>query len=162
MSESAERIVVVLPLARLDVGERFAVDYWPLHVTVVAPFSTHSSMDEVEETVIHSVRDYCPLRVTVGGEAMFGRRQNIPVNLIRPHEGLFALQSDLQNALQPLMVSPRHPSQEFRPHVTAKRNGRVHEDDRLTLSHVAVVDMAPRSEPRGRVVLASVPLGARS
>lgn len=65
--------------------------------------------------------------------------------------------------MRPLATAPEEPAftgPEFRPHVTTKRHGGVTAGERLTPTQVALVDMAPRSAPGGRSVLATVPLPA--
>ena len=154
------RLVVVIPLEPLRAGTRFAVREWPLHVTVVPPFSTHASVDDVARIVTETASDVPPFEVTAGPSAMFGRRHDIPVTLVEEDARLAALHDALQEALTSLASSgdralePR----EYRPHVTAKGERRATEGEVLKLEQIALVDMAPRSSPGGREVLATIEL----
>jgi 2'-5' RNA ligase len=159
------RVVVVIPLEPLHAGTRFAVREWPLHVTVVPPFSTHATIDDLARAIAETTAGVPTFRVSAGPDALFGRRHDVPVTLVEDHPRLTDLHHALQAALHPLAV----PSSDraflpgpYRPHVTMKGERRASEGDLLTLSQVALVDMAPRSSPGGREVLATVELGPPS
>jgi 2'-5' RNA ligase len=156
------RLVVVLPLSPLTEGDSFAVNEWPLHVTVLPPFLTGATGSEVGDA-IRSVASAQPaLRVVAAHDEMFGRRHDIPVTVMEDNEQLTALHHALRDAVRPFATAPEEPAftgARFRPHVTLKQHGRVHEGDEFTLTQVAVVDMAPRSSA-GRTVLATVDLPA--
>lgn len=155
------RLVIVLPLTPLRTGESFAVHDWPLHITVLAPFTTDAAPDAVSDAIASVVSTQAAIPVVAGADALFGRRHNVPVTLIEEHPALLRLHADLIDAIRPLASTPDEPAftgPEFRPHVTAKHHGRVHAGDRFTLGQVALVDMAPRSAPGGRSVLATFPL----
>ena len=155
------RVVVVIPLEPLHAGTRFAVREWPLHVTVVPPFSTHATIDDLARVIAESTAGVSSFEVRAGRSALFGRRHDVPVTLVDEDARLTGLHEALAAALRPLAV----PSSErtfqtgpYRPHVTVKGERRAAEGDVLRLRQVALVDMAPRSSPGGREVLATVEL----
>ncbi|GGE94293.1 2'-5' RNA ligase family protein [Mycetocola zhadangensis] len=155
------RVVVVLPLTPLAVGDNFLVSAWPLHVTVVPPFATDASISDMAEALAESVGSEADLSVLATGDDLFGRRNNIPVTLIADDERLLALRNRLVAGVRPFARNPddrAFSGAEFRAHVTVKGANRVHEGDVLRLQQVALVDMAPRQSPTGRTVLATVPL----
>lgn len=151
------RLVVVLPLEPLRIGQRFAVHHWPLHVTVLAPFSTHASPDQVADVISQAVDGQKAIRAVAGHDELFGRRHDVPVTVLVPNEPLATLHRTLVDAVRPYAASATEPAfrgSGFRPHVTVKSNARVLAGDRMLLEQLAVVDMSPRSDPRGRSVLA--------
>lgn len=155
------RVVVVIPLEPLRAGTRFTVREWPLHVTVVPPFNTHATVDDLARAIAATTTDLRRFEVRAGHSAMFGRREDIPVTLVEEDARLTDLHERLSVALHPLAA----PSSDrvfqpgpYRPHVTVKGERHAAEGDVLVLSQVAVVDMAPRSSPGGRQVLAIVDL----
>lgn len=155
------RLVVVLPLEPLREGDSFAVKEWPLHITVLPPFSTDATVAEVQEAIATATASQPQLTAIAGGDEMFGRRHDIPVTVIVENARLTRLHNILVDAVRPLAASPDERAftgSGFRAHVTVKGHRRVHEGDELTLSQIALVDMAPRSAPGGRVVLATRPL----
>jgi 2'-5' RNA ligase len=159
------RLVVVLPLVPLRTGESFAVTDWPLHITVLPPFGTHAAPADLVDAIAAGIAAVASppsaITATAGGDELFGRRHNIPVTVIAENEELARLHRALVEAVRPLAASPNEPAftgPEFRPHVTTKRHGRIHLGDELSLTQVALVDMAPRSAPGGRSVLATFSL----
>jgi 2'-5' RNA ligase len=152
------RLVVVLPLEPLQEGESFAVKDWPLHITVLPPFSTEATVAQVADAIATATASQPPLTAIAGSDELFGRHHDIPVTVIVENEGLTRLHHALVDAVQPLAASPDERAftgSGFRPHVTVKGDRRVAEGDQLTLPQVALVDMAPRKAHGGRVVLAT-------
>ncbi|MCP2031240.1 2'-5' RNA ligase [Okibacterium sp. HSC-33S16] len=156
------RVVAVLPLAPLTVGDSFLVSAWPLHITVVPPFATEASVPQLAAALDAAIGDEPEFTVVATGDDLFGRRHNIPVTLIAENRRLIALRARLIRAMRPLASHAddrAFSGPEFRPHVTVKGANRVQEGDELHLRQIALVDMAPRQSPTGRTVLAAIPLG---
>lgn len=155
------RLVVVLPLAPLQQGERFEVAEWPLHITVLPPFLTQAKPEHIT-SVLEGIASACGPIVGVADEdALFGRRHNIPVTVMAPNAALTQLHRALIEALRPFGAEPDEPAftgNSFRAHVTVKGERRIHPGDTVHLTQLALVDMVPRHEG-GRTVLAVFPLG---
>ena len=155
------RLVVVLPLTPLQTGENFTVGSWPLHITVLAPFKTDAAPSAIAQVIAATMAGFPALTVSVGPDALFGRRHDIPVTLIDDNASLTRLHDRLVEALLPLATAPNEPAfsgPEFRAHVTVKQHRRVHAGDELVLAQIALVDMAPRAAASGRTVLATLAL----
>ena len=158
------RLVVVLPLAPLNVGDTFLVRDWPLHVTVLAPFLTDAAPGAIAEALAAAASALPALSVVAGGAERFGRRHDIPVTVLEPNPELTALHDAVVAAVRPFAAAPDEAAftgTEFRAHVTDKHHARVTTGDTLELSQLALVDMAPRADPAGRAVLATIPLRPR-
>lgn len=152
------RLVIVLPVTPLRVGSSFAVSAWPLHITALPPFLTDAPADEIAAAIDAAARTQPPLTVITGADELFGRRHDIPVSLIQPHDELTALHRTLVGTLRPFAAEPDEPAftgPGFRAHITHKPPARVHPGDTLTLSQLALVDMLPRAHTAGRTVLAT-------
>jgi 2'-5' RNA ligase len=157
------RLVVVLPLSPLRDGDSFAVQEWPLHITAVPPFLTDAAPAEIAAAIASAASAQTALTAVAGRDEMFGRRKDVPVTVVAENEALTRLHRTLLDAVRPFAASPDEPAftgLEFRPHITFKKHGRVHEGDEFSLTQIALVDMAPRSAPGGRSVLATLPLPA--
>lgn len=157
------RLVVVLPLSPLRVGDSFPVQDWPLHITVVPPFATEADPAAVAAAIASALAGQPTITAVAGPDALFGRRHDVPVSLVAETQRLTGLHRTLVTALLPFAATPEEPAFTgggFRPHVTIKNQGRVREGDELTLTQVALVDMAARSAASGRTVLATAPLAA--
>ena len=158
------RLVIVLPLSPLHVGDSFAVTEWPLHITVLSPFLTDADPAAIAEAIASIQMPDASVVVRAGHDEMFGRRENIPVTIIDDNEALTRLHDDLITAIRPLAAVPDEPAftgTEFRPHVTLKGHNRVQEDDRIAVTQIALVDMAPRASALGRTVLAVCDISVR-
>jgi 2'-5' RNA ligase len=156
------RLVIVLPLEPLTIGESFPVEAWPLHVTVLAPFATEAVPAVIADALAGLAAGVSSITARAGDDELFGRRHNIPVSLVDDHPGLFDLHDRLVEGIRPFASDPDEPAftgSDFRAHVTMKQDRRVHAGDELHLTQLALVDMAARSLPGGRAVLATFPLG---
>ena len=157
------RLVIVLPLTPLQVGESFAVADWPLHITVLPPFLTHAEPADVAAAIETAAAGQTALAAVVGHDEMFGRRHDVPVSVVEDSPALTELHRALKTAMRQFAATPEEPAFTgvgFRAHVTVKRQGRVHEGDVLSLTQIALVDMAPRAAASGRTVLATLDLAA--
>jgi hypothetical protein len=158
------RFVVVLPLVPLAAGDEFTVADWPLHVTLVEPFQTSLPSAELVRVLNHVQgigSDAATIHAAVGDEAMFGRRRDVPVTLVRDDGQLAKLRGRTLRALADAAVE-LHPRLEFRPHVTRKHHGRLLPGERVVLETVALIDMRPPTGGHHRRVVAAWPLDASS
>jgi len=147
------RFVVVLPLAPIVVGDEFTVAQWPLHVTLVEPFETEVGADDLGAALAPVAGRARPIPIVVGADAMFGPRRDILVSLVHDDEHLAALRAHAMEALVERAVGLGHTRPDYRPHVTAKRHGRAHEGDRLTLDTLVLVRLRPpETSHHGRIV----------
>jgi 2'-5' RNA ligase len=158
------RFVVVLPLVPLAAGDEFTVADGPLHVTRVEPFATELTADAVADAIGPVASSASVVHAAAGDEAMFGRRRDVPVTLVRDDGELEALRMRALEAIRiagvHVEVDPSHA--EFRPHVTRKRRGRLRPGDRVVLETVALIDMRPPEGSHHRRVMAVWRLGGAS
>lgn len=158
------RYVVVVPLVPLAVGDEFTVAHWPLHVTLVEPFSTTRSDTDIAG-VLDGVAGIggpaSAIHAVAGEESLFGRRRDVPVTLVQDGGELGALRSRALEALSAAGVEVRA-RLDFRPHVTRKHHGRVRRGDRIELAGVALIDMHPQTGGHRRRVVAAWRLGEAS
>lgn len=135
-------LVIIAPIEPLAVGDRHAVERFPLHATVVPPFTCLSGRRAVEEAVASVAAITQPVPTAVGASARFGRNRDVPVALIEP-ELLAELHARLVVELESLGWSPVDPDFNgagYRPHVTATREAALAVGAVLILDHLAVVD----------------------
>ena len=149
------RFVVVLPLVPLAAGDEFTVAAWPLHITLVEPFVTEHPTSVIADAVRASIAGAAAVRATAGDEAMFGRRRDVPVTLVRDGGELAALRKHTLDELHRAGVDTGHARADFRPHVTRKHHGRLRAGDRVALDTVALIDMRPPEGSHHRRVVAA-------
>jgi hypothetical protein len=156
------RFVVVCSLRPLHTGERFATAAWPLHMTIVPTFFTPSSDSDVAAALAPVATRLSPLSTTGIGLERFGAKATVDVTELARTPALAAAHDALVDALEPLGLefeTPDHTRAGYRPHVSAKRYGRIEVGQTVRLDEIALVDMRP-GQPEGmRAVLAVAPLG---
>ena len=157
------RFVVVLPLVPLNAGDEFTVADWPLHVTLVEPFQAELAASEVAAAIRRVAETAEPVRASAGEPAMFGRRRDVPVTLVRDGGELAGLRTRTLDSLREagIDMARLRARTDFRPHVTRKRHAHLSPGDRVVLDTVALIDMRPAEGAHHRSVVASCRLGAR-
>ncbi len=156
------RFVVVLPLVPLAAGDEFTVADWPLHVTLVEPFLTELNATEVATAVARVAETTAPVHARAGEEAMFGRRRDVPVTLVRDGGELAVLRARTLDALRDVGIDLDRirARNDFRPHVTRKQHGHLAPGSPVALDSLAIVDMRPPEGAHHRSVIRSWRLGA--
>lgn len=154
------RFVVVLPLVPLATGAEFTVAEWPLHVTLVEPFSTELPEPDVAAVIGRIAEQAAAVRASGGDDAAFGRRRDVPVTLVRDAGELAALRSRALDALREAGVDVDHVREEYRPHVSHKQARRIRWGERVELGTIALIDMRPSTGSHHRSVIAAWRLGA--
>jgi hypothetical protein len=140
-------------------GLEFPRDDWPLHITLVKfdvvesvadagapPAPGDPLADRIVALMADPVAAALGCRLTVDGEAGFGRAGSIPVSLIEPSEQLQSLHDALVRIVQQLpgrISTPAYTLAGYRPHVSHHGDKRLRGGDTVTLDRVALVDMAP-------------------
>jgi len=156
------RLVVVLPLLPLRLGDAFSLRDWPLHVTVAPTFVVGTELACVVEVVAHSLSAQPPLQVVAGAEEGFGHSMTIPVSVIEPNTALTAVHLSLVAVLLDLGAvfdDPEFIGLSYRAHVTWTRAEQVGTGDLLQLRQAAIVDMEPEGQARSRRVVWANALG---
>ncbi|MFC9917558.1 2'-5' RNA ligase family protein [Agromyces binzhouensis] len=143
------RYAVVLPIDPLEVGGSFPVSSWPLHVTVVEPFETDHGTAWVSDLIGPVLHGRRSIRATAFDRAMFGRRRDVPVTLVRDDGPLGAMRTRLLDALRDADVDVARARPDYRPHVTDTAHGSVPPGRSIRFAQVALVDLRP---PEGRAM----------
>lgn len=119
------KYVVVIPFEPLRVGGAFAVDEWPLHVTVLPNFRTQAARRDVINVLQSVCRTLGPVSATVGGEELFGPSGDLLANVITDHLPVQQLHEALFEALtrevEFVLEMPEYTRAGYRPHVTLTR-----------------------------------------
>lgn len=153
------RFVVVLPVGELAAGNSFPVAEWPLHVTLVEPFATTRTAEEIAGLVGSAIGAAAPVVATAGERAGFGRRGDVPVTLVHDDGALVAIRRRVLATLRDADVDVARARLDYRPHVSAKPHGEVAPGESLRFAQVALVDMHPPAGAGSRAVVAVWPLG---
>jgi hypothetical protein len=165
-------VAFVEPVAE---GLEFPRDDWPLHLTLVKfdvakvgvvksdvvepgqetraepgpgtpPAAGDPLADHIAALMADPVAAALGCRISVGGEAGFGRAGSIPVNLIEPSDELQVLHNELVRIVDQLpgrISTPAYTLEGYRPHVSHHGDKRLRQGDTFALDRIALVDMAP-------------------
>ena len=155
------RLVVVLPLLPLRVGDGFPLRTWPLHVTVAPTFVTDADPTAVAAAIAPVIAQAPTMSVTAGGEEGFGPSGRVPVTVLVPLPELSALHLLLVEALRavaPTYDDPQYTGAGYRAHVTVAGDARIRPGEVALLEQAALVDMEPVGPQRRREVLWMSPL----
>jgi hypothetical protein len=159
------RLVVVLPLQPLTVGDGFTLGAWPLHVTVVPTFVVAVDLSAVVAAISPHLTTQTGFQVRVGQDEGFGRSGRIPVSVVEPsrelcdlHAGLVAVLSDAGAVFD----DPEFIGTGYRAHITKTRLAQAYPGDELFLNQATIVDMEPEGDRRLRRVVWAVPLAGRT
>ncbi|RNL53081.1 2'-5' RNA ligase family protein [Arthrobacter oryzae] len=147
-------LIVVVFLEPVAEGIEFPRENWPLHITVVK-FDV-ASPDNVAGLMAEPVAAALGGRVTVGGDARFGRAGSILVSLIDRNPQLQALHNDLVRIVTELpgrISTPGYTLAGYRPHISHHGGKRPRQGDVVALDRIALVDMAPGGTHATRRIL---------
>ncbi|KHL08383.1 2'-5' RNA ligase superfamily protein [Mumia flava] len=157
-----DRLVVVSFLAEQPPGQTFAPSRWPLHVTLVPPFSVEAGTSVVADVVAETAASHRRTEVRARETAMFGRRRDVEVTVLELSDELAALHDDLVVELDALGAGVRerpHTARGFRPHVTVRGADRVAVGDTVEIGSVSLVDQRPDGRQDARRVLGTWAIG---
>jgi hypothetical protein len=155
--------VIVAPLDEVSLGLEFRADAWPLHLTLVPPFTTRPPLQRVTDILDIACRGIPPASARAGRRALFGRRRDVPVVTLDPEPGLHLLHVALLDALEPFMVQggdPRHVRDGYRPHVTVQHGRGIEPGASVMVDRVALVDRRPDERAGLRRIVALVRLSS--
>lgn len=155
-------VAFVEPVAE---GLEFPRDDWPLHLTLVKfdvaesrqepraepgpgtpPAAGDPLAEQIAALMAGPVTAALGSRISVDGEAGFGRAGSIPVNLIEPSGQLQVLHNELVRIVEQLpgrISTPAFTLEGYRPHVSHHGDKRLQRGDTFALDRIALVDMAP-------------------
>jgi 2'-5' RNA ligase len=115
---------------------------WPLHITIIPWFRTDISTDDFARTLSQRLSPLQPFQVIVNGETRMGH--NKTVNLLKmpsPIENIAHQARKLLHEKDSWIVdetTKKH--RDFRPHITAQKDTRVHEGDRLICDSLYIIE----------------------
>ncbi|NNC10437.1 2'-5' RNA ligase family protein [Planctomonas sp. JC2975] len=156
------RFVIVAPLVPLRVGDEFAADAWPLHVTLVPPFSAPMAPPALSRIIETACNGIATLTVHATGKQFFGRRRDVPVVTLDLSPELLRLHVALLDALEPSIRQPfdaHHVRDGYRPHVTTRHASDIQPGSAVSLPTVASVDQHPDGDRHRRRVVSMTVLG---
>lgn len=121
------RFVVILPAepTPLAVGDEFAADAWPPHITLVPAFSSDAEPDVISSKVAAALSSLPVPEVVFRPTEPFVERGNVDVNFVTSAQELISIHKSLLTSLQALgdltLDNSQHHGDFFVPHAKAQK-----------------------------------------
>jgi uncharacterized protein (DUF952 family)/2'-5' RNA ligase len=138
--------------------EEFKSSEWPLHMTLLPPFTYNGLLDELCDelnTIAMTTRQFS---VKTNGVAMFGPNKDIPVSLVKQNESLSVLHSKLTSLVTKLSLKYKHPflsKNGYRFHITTQRGKKAPTDKNIEVVGFSLVDRKANDTPGLKKVVKS-------
>jgi hypothetical protein len=141
---SSQLFVVVALIEHLEVGSSFRRANWPAHVTLASNFLVNAPQDQIGIAIAEACADDGPLPVRFGDSALFGRDQNIDVQIVESTE-ILALHHRLADLLEAMAgfatAEPSYWRDGYRPHMTHVPSLALRQGDAIQLPFIAAANL---------------------
>lgn len=125
------RFVVILPAepTTLSVGDEFAGDAWPPHITLVPAFATDAAPEDVAGKIGTALSGFPVPEVVFRATAPFVERGNVDVNFVTSQNELIGIHKSLLSSLKEIddlaLDNAAHHGDDFVPHAKVLASGPV-------------------------------------
>ncbi len=136
---------VIVSMIETNFPEEFQSVNWPLHVTLLRPFVTSATVDNLSE-ILQTVSSTQPIIVTEGkSKELFGVERTVAVTELINTPALQHFHEAIKSAFINLIefTSTEYPS--FRPHVTEHHGKGVQVGELVQMSSVSLVTLNTQS-----------------
>lgn len=153
------RFVVILPAepTTLTVGDEFAGDAWPPHITLVPAFSTDAMPEEVARKVEAALSGFATPEVVFRATKPFVERGNVDVNFVTSSDELIRIHRSLLSSLKEIgdlgLDNAAHHDDAFVPHAKVPASGPLPVGVALRPARVLIAALpTPGGNPARRIV----------
>ncbi len=134
-------------------GFAFRSRDWPLHLTLLPPFSIDMPADDLWSLTVRELNGLPAITTHITCEAIFGRGKKVQI-LDKPAE-LQSLHITLRNLVDSrgaLHKSPHHLDAAYKPHITNQQGRTVALDRKIILDSVSLVEVfSPGNIPNRKI-----------
>lgn len=132
---------VIVSFLQRDFPLKFLKLDWPLHITIVRPFSSSKSGEEFIRTLTAICSQIKPIYVFGKSREMFGPNNDLPVTELEDTPELQSLHDQIMN-VSGVWMEFRTPQYEtYRPHVTDQVNGRISAGEEVIINSISLVEL---------------------
>lgn len=139
--QPTDRLVCVF-VKTIDIGGEFKA--WPLHVTVVPWFRLSAPSNDLKEELQQALGGIQSFEVEMGAEAQLGHKKGKVGNWVRLPSPLIEIEKRVRQVLKThnswLVDETTRLKRDYRPHVTAQAEERLHEGDRFICSKLHIIE----------------------
>ena len=157
----SNRFVVVSFLDKAP-SKRFKSNEWPLHMTLLRPFIYDGPLELINENLNDLAKQLNPFTIKTSEDALFGPKENIPVQLVEINPGLSILHLRLAGLVTKLSLEYEYPAlseEGYRFHITTQRGQKAPSNMELPVTGFSLVDRQADSEKGLKRAVNSFELG---
>lgn len=146
-SEPNNRLFVGCFIEGVAINQPFLRSDWPLHITLM-PWFLCGRVGELDAKIAKLTSSTGSFDVQVGGEAMFGSKRNIKVNIIKPSTRLTKLHNLLLASVKTLGridVDEQFTAEGYRAHVTHSNGRHKNRGDRIRINSIHLTELTDES-----------------
>lgn len=147
----------------IDIGNlptEFVARDWPLHITFLANFAL-PDIDAFQSELRELTTQTKPFTAVAEGEALFGPKQNVNVNLVKPDAPITELHNQLLSLAQKhgaKFDELKFAGDGYRPHATKQKTAQLTNGQLININHLTLVDMYPDNDISRRRIITSYSL----
>lgn len=140
---------VIVSFVEPDFPPVFTGDTWPLHITLLQPFSTDLGQQELVTLLQRVCAGHLPVKTVATDRAMFGKEKERAVTRVMCTPALQQLHTNIVNAFSEHAQILGHQYPEYSPHITDTGSHRFEVGMPIILTSVSLV---ARNGPERNVV----------
>lgn len=153
---TTQRYVIVNLLEKLQDGDEFLPENYPLHITIVPSFQIRKMDDTLLGKINHLCDNFKAFSLTAGEDESFGPNREVRVTTIVMNDELQKLHASLVSILSDagaVFDEPQYMLVNYRAHATVQGPARLNEGDSIILNSISIIDKLPNGLPAKRKLL---------
>src|SRR5664279_218953 len=159
MQKFTQKYVLVQMIKDLPVGYEYAMEDWPLHVTVASVCSIESKPDDLLRDLEKQLSSVHAVESKVVRDEWFGENKEYHVMLVDKTPRLNDLFKKVITVLNNHGLkfnSPEYEGEGYAPHATIQKIGQLYINDVVLFHSLTLIDMFPDENPHQRRVLGTI------
>lgn len=130
---------VIVSFVEPEFPQTFSHADWPLHVTVLRPFSTNLSDDELVEKLQDVCARHSPITTEAKSKELFGPENDVSVTELVNTSELQTLHEEISRIFGSDIEFTAPPYPNYRPHVTDNNGKSIQVGDTVSLTTISLV-----------------------
>jgi 2'-5' RNA ligase len=156
-----QRYVIIKLMEKLQDGDEFLPENYPLHITIVPSFQ----LERMDDTLLGKIKQLCnnlkTFSLTAGEDEFFGPNKEVHVTTMIMNDELEELHTSLVSILSDadaIFDEPQYMLENYRAHATIQQAKRLNIGDTVMVSEITIIDKLPNGNPRKRKLLKTIHL----
>lgn len=156
MSNNSPSKYTIVGFIGSNLPQQFSQDDWPLHITLLDPFKTIWSQQELAAEVSKVATQIKLFPMTAFKKSFLGPNKEVPVMLIKKDENMLQAHTVLLHLGERggfVYNTPEFVGDGFVPHITDRDDERAKFDDAYDLTNLSIVETAPNGDIGQRLII---------